>query len=145
MGIAGGRGGGWCRAKASFGPKCAALSGTSLAPRLLDKLCDTSRRGPQHGEVLHPHQFAEKLQVAPYCYFIKPWESPHRFDDALFDTTYLGGTALLIVNVPHGLTEEDLRAWFRAGLVGGDVEVIEITKKIQRTGESRKTRVVLGC
>ncbi|CAE7368215.1 unnamed protein product, partial [Symbiodinium sp. KB8] len=87
----------------------------------------------EHGEVLHPHQFAEKLQVAPYCYFIKPWESPHRFDDALFDTTYLGGTALLIVNVPHGLTEEDLRAWFRAGLVGGDVEVIEITKKIQRT------------
>lgn len=89
----------------------------------------------QHGEVLHPHQFAEKLQVAPYCYFIKPWESPHRFDDALFDTSFLGGTALLVVNVPHGLTEEDLRAWFRAGLVGGDVEVIEITKKIQRAGE----------
>ncbi|KAA0161176.1 hypothetical protein FNF28_05171 [Cafeteria roenbergensis] len=101
----------------------------------LDRIFETDIRFlfDQHGEVLHPHQFAEKLQVAPYCYFIKPWESPHRFDDALFDTTYLGGTALLIVNVPHGLTEEDLRAWFRAGLVGGDVEVIEITKKIQRT------------
>lgn len=82
--------------------------------------------------MIHPHQFAAKLQIAPYVYFIKPWEVSHRFTDAIYDTVYLGGTAVMLVNVPHGLTEDDLRAWFRAGLVGGDVEVIEITKKIQR-------------
>jgi hypothetical protein len=86
----------------------------------------------QHGEVIHPHQFAAKLQIAPYVYFIKPWEVAHKYTDAIYDTSYLGGTAVMLVNVPHALTEEDLRAWFRAGLVGGDVEVIAITKKIQR-------------
>jgi len=89
--------------------------------------------------VIHPHQFAASLQVAPYVYFISEWKPTHRFVDALFDTAYLGGTALILVNVPHSLLEEDLRAWFRAGLVGGDTEVIAVTKKIQRAGEGTPT------
>jgi hypothetical protein len=102
----------------------------------LDRVFKTDVRflTDQHGEVIYPHEFAAKLQVAPYCYFIHPWRVTHSFLDAEMDTSYLGGTALLLINVPHGLCEEDLRAWFRAGIVGGDLEVVDMTKKIQRAG-----------
>lgn len=39
---------------------------------------------------------------------------------------------MFLVNVPHQCTEEDLRAWFRAGIVGGDTEVLSLTRKIRK-------------
>ena len=90
-----------------------------------------------------PAKWPRHCLPLPYTYFIKEKSINHTVADAAFDRSYIGEAGLFLVNVPAQVDEEDLVAWFRAGMVGSDERLIELNETI-RQSEDQLLRVKLA-